>query len=234
MPSVRPRISWLPAADLSQMPSCMRTVFSTRRRASTMISPMTSSTTLRVLEYGALKTATVRRAAAARSTWLVPMQKQPTASRSVPASSTRSVMVVLERIPSRSMPGRACTSSSSDIAALRRSTSNPAASRRATAEGWMFSSSSAFTPPSLGGIPARTDSATPRGRPYLADPSRVDAVRRRPVAVVACGRRPVACLTRCGRRPVAVEFERRVGTAPGRQQATGRHPGASTSDGSAF
>ena len=47
-----------------------------------MISAITSSTTLRVLENGALKTATPRSAAAARSTWLVPMQKQPTASRS--------------------------------------------------------------------------------------------------------------------------------------------------------
>ena len=48
-----------------------------------MISPITSSTTLRVLEYGALNTATPRSAAAARSTWLVPMQKQPIASRSL-------------------------------------------------------------------------------------------------------------------------------------------------------
>ena len=48
-----------------------------------MISAMTSSTTLRVLEYGALKTAMPRSAAASRSTWLVPMQKQPIATRSV-------------------------------------------------------------------------------------------------------------------------------------------------------
>ncbi len=47
-----------------------------------MISPITSSTTLRVLEYGALNTPTPRAAAAARSTWLVPMQKQPIATRS--------------------------------------------------------------------------------------------------------------------------------------------------------
>ena len=53
------------------------------RRARAMISPMTSSTTLRVLEYGALKAATPRGAAASRSIWLVPMQKAPTASRSV-------------------------------------------------------------------------------------------------------------------------------------------------------
>ena len=83
------------------MPSCIRWVFSGSRRASAMISPITSSTTLRVLEYGALKTATPRSAAAARSTWLVPMQKQPTASRSVAASSTRGVILVLDRMPSR-------------------------------------------------------------------------------------------------------------------------------------
>ena len=83
MPSVRPRISWLPLADLSQTPSCIRSVFSGSRRASAMISPITSSTTLRVLEYGALKTAMPRSAAASRSTWLVPMQKQPIATRSL-------------------------------------------------------------------------------------------------------------------------------------------------------
>ena len=42
-----------------------------------MISPMTSSTTLRVLEYGALNVAMPRSAAASRSTWFVPMQKHP-------------------------------------------------------------------------------------------------------------------------------------------------------------
>ena len=60
MPKVRPRTSWLLLADLSQMPSCIRCVFSVRRRASDRISPSTSSTTLRVLENGALKTATPR------------------------------------------------------------------------------------------------------------------------------------------------------------------------------
>ena len=84
-----------------------------------MISPITSSTTLRVLEYGALKTATPRSAAAARSTWLVPMQKQPIATRSWAASSTRRVTWVLERTPSSWTPGpswgaSAVTSSSSE------------------------------------------------------------------------------------------------------------------------
>ncbi len=114
MPRVRPRTSWLPFADLSQTPSCIFSVFSVSRRASAMISPITSSTTLRVFEYGALKTAMPRSAAATRSTWLVPMQKQPIACRSVAASSTRGVMWVLERMPSRSTPGSVSTSSSSD------------------------------------------------------------------------------------------------------------------------
>ncbi len=145
MPRVRPRISWLPCADLSQTPACIRSVFSASRRASTMISPITSSTTLRVLEYGALNTATPRSAAATRSTWLVPMQKQPTASRSDPAASTLSVTVVLERMPSTEIPGSASTSSSSVIEEVRSSTSKPRSSRYSTATGWMFSRSRAFT-----------------------------------------------------------------------------------------
>ena len=71
-----------------------------------MISAITSSTTLRVLENGALNTAVPRSAAAARSIWLVPMQKAPTASRSGAASSTAPVTLVLDRMPSRSHPGR--------------------------------------------------------------------------------------------------------------------------------
>lgn len=42
-----------------------------------MTSEMTSSATERELENGELKTAIPARAAASRSTWLVPMQKQP-------------------------------------------------------------------------------------------------------------------------------------------------------------
>ena len=53
-----------------------------------MISAITSSTTLRVLENGALNTTVPRSAAAARSIWLVPMQKAPMASRSGAASRT--------------------------------------------------------------------------------------------------------------------------------------------------
>src|SRR4051794_15421264 len=48
-----------------------------------MISASASSTTLRVLEKGALKTATPRSVAAARSIWFVPMQNAPSA-RSAP------------------------------------------------------------------------------------------------------------------------------------------------------
>ena len=49
------------------------------RRIRQMMSPITSSTTERVFEYGALKTAMPFLPAYSRSTWLVPMQKQPTA-----------------------------------------------------------------------------------------------------------------------------------------------------------
>ena len=82
MPSLRPRTSWLPAADLSQWPACICAFFSGSRRAMAMISDSASSTTLRVLENGALNTATPRLLAAARSIWLTPMQKAPTATRS--------------------------------------------------------------------------------------------------------------------------------------------------------
>ena len=146
MPRVRPRNSWLPRADLSHTPSCIRAFFSGSRRTSAMISPRTSSTTLRVLENGALNTATPRSAAAVRSTWLVPMQKQPTASRSLPASSTSGVIVVFDRIPSTDTPDRASASSGPLIAPERASTSRPWARKASAATGWMFSRSSAFTP----------------------------------------------------------------------------------------
>ena len=53
----RPRTSWLPSAALSQTPACMPAFFSVSRRVSAMISARASSTTLRVLENGALNTA---------------------------------------------------------------------------------------------------------------------------------------------------------------------------------
>ena len=55
---------------------------SVSRRVSAMISAIASSTTLRVLENGALNTAMPRSEAAGRSIWLVPMQNAPIASRS--------------------------------------------------------------------------------------------------------------------------------------------------------
>ena len=48
MPRVRPRISWLPAADLSQRPACMAAFLSVRPRVRAMISEIASSTTLRL------------------------------------------------------------------------------------------------------------------------------------------------------------------------------------------
>ncbi len=78
-----------------------------------MISAIASSTTLRVLENGALKTATPRLAAPTRSTWLVPMQNAPTASRFGNPARTRSVTWVCERMPSRLTPWAASMSSSS-------------------------------------------------------------------------------------------------------------------------
>ena len=88
-----------------------------------MISASTSSTTLRVLENGALKTATPCRDAAARSIWLTPIQNAPTATRSGAAARARSVRCVRERMPSRLTPGSASISSSSLSAPLRVSTS---------------------------------------------------------------------------------------------------------------
>ena len=121
------------------MPSCIRWVFSGRRRASAMISPMTSSTTLRVLEYGALKAAMPRWAAASRSIWLVPMQNAPTASRSGALSRTFSVTLVLERMPTIDMPCSASIRSSSPRECERVCTTKPLRSNTSLAAGWMFS-----------------------------------------------------------------------------------------------
>ena len=123
--------------------------FSVRRRASAMISAITSSTTLRVLEYGALNTAMPRSAAAARSTWLVPMQN---------AADRQQVRGRVEHLlgdrgswsgcRAAARPSSAATSSSSSRAPLTRLDLDPALARAAaTASGWMFSSSSAFMGP---------------------------------------------------------------------------------------
>jgi hypothetical protein len=81
-----------------------------------IVSAMTSSATLRVLEYGALNTGTPRRRAAARSTWLVPMQKQPTAIRRRARCSTVSVRCVRERMPTMCASAMRSSSFSSDSA----------------------------------------------------------------------------------------------------------------------
>src|SRR6266568_3556500 len=81
MPSTLPRISYDPAAALRHFPSWTSRERSPSCRARVMISATIISATLRVLENGALNTGTPRRLAPSRSTWLVPMQKQPTVSR---------------------------------------------------------------------------------------------------------------------------------------------------------
>ena len=77
-----PPAAHLVAAGRRLVPDARRAsarFLSVSRRVSAMISAITSSTTLRVLENGALNTAIPRRDAAARSIWLVPMQNAPTA-----------------------------------------------------------------------------------------------------------------------------------------------------------
>ena len=144
MPRVRPRTSWAPLADLSQTPACIALFLSVRCRASEMISAITNSTTLRVLENGALKTAVPLRDAAGMSIWLVPMQKAPMASSSGHWSSTARVTFVFDRIPSSCTPGRAVRNSSSSSAPLTLDTSMPRSVSKRSASGWMFSSSRAF------------------------------------------------------------------------------------------
>ena len=68
-------------------------------RISRIVSAITSSATLRVFENGALNTGIPRSAAASRSTWSVPMQKQPIAISRRPPDSTSAVSLVRDRIP---------------------------------------------------------------------------------------------------------------------------------------
>ena len=70
-------------------------------RSSRMISASTSSATLRVLENGALNTGMPRSSAAARSTWLVPMQKQPTPVSREAFSKNSRPSCVAERMPTK-------------------------------------------------------------------------------------------------------------------------------------
>jgi len=79
-----------------------------------MASPSTSSATDRVLENGALNTAMPRCRAATRSTWLVPMQKQPMAISLGAWASTSAVSWVRERMPTKCTSAIFWRSSSSD------------------------------------------------------------------------------------------------------------------------
>ena len=134
---VRPRISCAPLADLSQTPSCSASFFSVSRRVSEIISAMASSTTLRVLENGALNTATAALGAAARSIWLVPMQNAPTASRSGRAGERRPRSPrVLDRMPEQLDAGQRVEQLVLvEGAGGRGSTSTPAASSWAVGVG---------------------------------------------------------------------------------------------------
>ena len=66
-----------------------------------MTSANTSSATLRVFENGALNTGIPRSCAQSRSTWFVPMQKQPTPISRGAASNTAAVSSVADRIPTK-------------------------------------------------------------------------------------------------------------------------------------
>ncbi len=99
------------------------------------ISAMTISATLRVLEKGALKTATPRFRAWSSAIWLVPMQNAPTAINESAASRTFFVTCVLLRMPRRWMPLSRSQSCSSLRAPWARWTSKPLASRRPSATG---------------------------------------------------------------------------------------------------
>lgn len=98
-PRVLPRISQHLLLTLFQVPRCISFDRSPSWRAKVMISPMTSSATLRELANGELKTAMPWRAAYSRSTWFVPMQKHPMTSRFLASRSTFSVSFVFERMP---------------------------------------------------------------------------------------------------------------------------------------
>src|ERR1700759_1812825 len=182
MPSLRPRTSWLPVADLSQWPACIWAVFSGSRRAMAMISASASSTTLRVLENGALNTATPRLLAAVRSIWLVPIQKAPTASRPGAASRTRSVTCVPDRMPSRFASLKASISSSSSRERGRVSTVLPPLPSRADASWWIFSSSNALVVTGI--FTFRTVNPDPAGEPGFIP------VGRLPLYLTGCGDRP--------------------------------------------
>ena len=95
----------------------MPAFLSVSRRVSAMISAIASSTTLRVLENGALKTATPRSEAAAQVD-LVGADAERADREQVRGapSSTAAVTSVFDRMPSSCTPGRRAISSSSSSA----------------------------------------------------------------------------------------------------------------------
>ena len=94
------------SADLSQTPACMSRFFSVSRRVREMISAITSSTTLRVLENGALKTATPG-GGPGQVDLVGADAERPHRQQAGELSSTASVTWVRERMPSRLTPGSA-------------------------------------------------------------------------------------------------------------------------------
>lgn len=99
LPSVFPRTSQHLLLTLFHVPWCISIERSPSCRARAIISPMINSATLRELLKGELKTAIPCAAAYCRSTWFVPMQKQPMETRFLASARTRALSFVLERIP---------------------------------------------------------------------------------------------------------------------------------------
>src|SRR5215469_3114529 len=172
MPSVSPRTSCAPAADLFQTPLCIWVEAKNVRRSRRMISPMASSATERELECGSLNTAMPRSLAALRSILSTPIQNAPTATNLVgsvsivgapllpgvgrsgffpvdeqAASITAALTLVFERTPSTETPRIFSINSRSSSAALWDSTSYPAERNCSTATALMFSSNRTFKKP---------------------------------------------------------------------------------------
>ena len=131
---------------LFHTPSCIRWDLSGSLRANAMISASTSSTTLRVLENGALKTATPRSGRMAEVDLVGPDAEAPDRQQVLPASSTCGVMVVVGGSPSTDTPASRSDSSSSLSEPGARRPRRPR-SERLGCDGWMFSSRTTFTGP---------------------------------------------------------------------------------------
>jgi hypothetical protein len=99
IPRVLPRISQHLLLTLFQVPLCSSFERSPSWRAKEIISPITSSATLREFAKGELKTAIPCLAAYSRSTWFVPMQKQPMTIKFLASLRTASVSFVFDLIP---------------------------------------------------------------------------------------------------------------------------------------